>query len=301
MAKFTGSAALIFDGGNNRIYDIEFAESTKLVSSGDSLHVDHCWLYGTDGLELTGGDYCKLSDTTIDVTNVAVSHNGSGEIYSLLVDNCNLLGSHGISEDSTGEFSELHIANSLLEVSNSAVTATAERLSIVGCSMHDGSGTAVVLTNNALGNRVHISDNKITNFDAGVYVNNLTSGGLFIHDNFIDSMQTYGLTLDDVDNGHVHNNYFQAISAGSVNGYDAINLGGSATCDDNMIHHNTVIPDSNTRYGVNVSNAVPHRTVVVGNNLGGTASYGTLPFNNSGTATVTSYPADATYGDNFVV
>jgi hypothetical protein len=82
----------------------------------------------------------------------------------------------------------------------------------------------------------------------------------------------------------------------ATNAYDGIVL--SANVEQCLISSNLVQPAATfTRYGINIGTATCDSNVVVGNNLGGSAGYGSGPLNNAGTGTILSYTGGAV-GDN---
>ncbi len=86
------------------------------------------------------------------------------------------------------------------------------------------------------------------------------------------------------------------------NTYDSIILSGDS--DDNYIHNNMMIGSPSSpkpRYGINISVSTCENNIVVGNSFGPASNYGTDPLLNLGTDTELFYPANPTYGDNFVI
>lgn len=80
--------------------------------------------------------------------------------------------------------------------------------------------------------------------------------------------------------------------------YDAVVVTSSDFCRVTQL---TIVPEVGgnlPRYGINIVSG--NDNIVVGNNLGAAADYGTAPIGDSGTGTILDYPSDATWGDNFV-
>lgn len=124
------------------------------------------------------------------------------------------------------------------------------------------------------------------------------SGGHLIESNIIEGTDRHAIWLNGVSGVVVQNNQIGAAGQGTANTYDAIFL--EANVDSCLIQDNRVRADGGARYGINVAASTCDNNVIVGNDLGGTADYGTDALNDSGTGTILSYPGDATYGDNFV-
>jgi hypothetical protein len=80
--------------------------------------------------------------------------------------------------------------------------------------------------------------------------------------------------------------------------YDAVQINGGSRI---FVTGLTIRPEASTgelsRYGVNVVDGDCH--IVVGNDLGDPADYGTDALNDTATNTALTWPSDATYGDNF--
>jgi hypothetical protein len=117
-----------------------------------------------------------------------------------------------------------------------------------------------------------------------------------VANNQIRNATQTGIEINDCDRVNVSDNVIWEAGWDAVNTYDAILL----TADTNECHvtGNSVEPSaSNTRYGINIGTATCNSNVVVGNNLGGSADYGSGPINNAGTGTVLSYAGGAV-GDN---
>lgn len=127
------------------------------------------------------------------------------------------------------------------------------------------------------------------------------SNGHDIDSNFIAVAAEHGIELNGVSRIHVHGNRLETIGGETTNTFDGILL--EANVDNCHVADNWVRPRTSgatTRYGINVAASTCDNNVIVGNDLGGTAGYGTDALNDSGTGTILSYPGDATYGDNFV-
>lgn len=312
MARFAGVGSFTIRGTDTRIYDVEMAGAGNLVVTGssgrvqncktgighievsaDRVTVTNCTMFGDAGIEFTGGaDYGTISDCYIDVTGVAVSHNTTELVYALLLDNCHLLGSHGISQDSTGIFEELHVGNTMMEVGTSGVVATAERIALRGCSIYDGSGYGVDLSVSALGNRVTVADCFVVGFSLNNVRVTGPEGSVFIHDNFIDSANQHGMVLE-TDRAVVQGNYFSDNGAFPTNTYDHLTING----DRNLVTGNVFVGSALPRYGVNILGG--ECNMVAGNDLGDPDDYGTDALNDAGANTQLFWPADATYGDNW--
>lgn len=93
----------------------------------------------------------------------------------------------------------------------------------------------------------------------------------------------------------------------SDNTIQGAGVGGSFTFDDIMvedgsafIHGNKLRAGILTRNGVNLDTG-SFCCKVVGNDLGDPADYGTDSYVDSGSDNVNTWPADATYGDNFTI
>jgi parallel beta-helix repeat protein len=87
----------------------------------------------------------------------------------------------------------------------------------------------------------------------------------------------------------------------SANTYDGVFLEGDS--DRNQITANKIVSDPlgfvAARYAVNISAAACNDSIVVNNDFGVTADYGTGAYNNAGTGTRNTFPGGAV-GDNFV-
>jgi nitrous oxidase accessory protein NosD len=117
--------------------------------------------------------------------------------------------------------------------------------------------------------------------------------------NFISSGQ-HGIVVDVSSSASITNNLIGPFGTATTNTYDGIILSGDS--NRNLVQGNHLVPQAAgnvPRYGVNVSAAACDDTIVVGNDFGPAANYGTDALNDAGTGTILTYPNDATYGDNF--
>ncbi len=138
---------------------------------------------------------------------------------------------------------------------------------------------------------------------AGTPGTGIVVGGSFqqILDNLVTEAAHHGIDLTSAfDCAVIRNMIHHSSTLLSGNAFDNIHV---ATSDRNKISDNQLISRSaggdTTRYGINISDAASEDNIVVDNDLGPAAAYGTDAFNDAGTRTRTTYPAHANYGDNF--
>lgn len=116
----------------------------------------------------------------------------------------------------------------------------------------------------------------------------------------INESNAHGLRISDSDWVSF---YGQVYESGSMtdNTYDNIILDGDSNdCWIQARMRPEIVSANDTRYAVNVSASTCDRTTVVGGDFGDVSEYqGSPAFNDAGTGTRITWPADATYGDNF--
>jgi hypothetical protein len=150
---------------------------------------------------------------------------------------------------------------------------------------------------------IHIHDNTI---DTALTLDGMRLTGVkgaLVHDNYVEQPDGHGYVFDACSGCTIHDN--KAWWPNSDDTYDAFLLAGDS--NNNYLHSNdakNADPGSGSperwQYGVNVSAAACDDNIVVGNDLRAAGDFGTAPINDAGTGTILTWPADATYGDNFV-
>lgn len=152
-----------------------------------------------------------------------------------------------------------------------------------------------------------IADNIIeaASLLSGIYLQH--AHGVIVSRNHMDFMDEHGVRVVDTSDATVSGNLILWTGLAD-NTFDGIILEGNS--DRNLIDHNRIISDTRTssgvfagrfRYGINISAATCNATKYVGNDCSPGANFGTAPYNDSGTGSVSTYPAaGAPQGDNFV-
>ncbi len=156
-----------------------------------------------------------------------------------------------------------------------------------GNAIYLGGSTSAVITGNT------IEDSDLV----GIFLEEATNA--IVADNVVILPGQHGIQLDDCNNCDIHDNTITLTGWQADNTWDSIHLSGNS--DSNMIQGNVCVPKTianQPRYGINISAATCDDNVIVGNYLGITADYATLPLNDAGTNTVLQYPHDPVLGSN---
>lgn len=140
---------------------------------------------------------------------------------------------------------------------------------------------------------------------SGIYLQ--AAHGTIVARNHVENMDEHGVRVVDTSDAIISGNLILWTNA-SDNLFDGIILAGNS--DRNHIDHNRIISDTATsggfpahrfRYGINISAATCNLTKYVGNDCTPGANFGTAPYVDAGTGSVSTYPgAGAPQGDNFV-
>lgn len=277
MAEFTGTGAVIFAGANQRVWNIEFNND--------------------GGVKLAGVNQFELSSCLLSVPITATADNDAMDIHD------NVAAVTGAFFDGGGfgnDQSDIH--NNIVYATHGIINTQTEQIKIRGNTIVVSTGApsqAIELVVAAGGYDVVVADNTC---DGGsIYVEGVdgtgTQYGLVVTGNTVlEPGEQHAIQIVDCHKGSVHHNTVTKVGGVTANTYDGIILSGDS--DDNLIDHNVIITaSSKLRNGINVSAASCNINKVVGNNLG--SGYGNVPIADSGTGTILSYPAHATYGDNF--
>jgi len=170
-----------------------------------------------------------------------------------------------------------------------ALHATVDAVS----SLNDENGVIVESNSNwfTLTN-IHVRTSDAT----GVSIST-SSWGTF--DGVIDQCGQHGLLIDGASDNRISGQFY-ANGSDTTDTYDNISITGAS--NRNFINQCVLRPrdsGANTRYGVNVG-GTGECNMVVGNDLGDASDYGSDALNDTASNTQTFWPADATYGDNYV-
>lgn len=164
-----------------------------------------------------------------------------------------------------------------------------------------GRGGIVVDRNGAGQGATIIANNNLeaVHNGPGIYCIGLIDS--IIADNYLEDIGEHGIHLTDCKDMTVSGNIVRGCSDTVANTFDGIHLDGDS--DTNLIFGNRIRKLSggnNIRYGINISAATCNGNVYYGNYCP-TASFGTAPYNNAGTASQNAMPAaGGAQGDNFV-
>jgi hypothetical protein len=208
---------------------------------------------------------------------------------------------HAIIDTNDGEISYLKVIGNTVSDGggNSFLRIGSGQVTVLGNTCAAGVDDGILVPSGLGTPGTIIAGNSIICAGVGI-----SSGGLWeeahISDNFIDAGE-HGMDLADLSRGHIYGNTIYRPGLNTDNTFDGIRLSG-ASGDESYIHGNRLIVFSfgnAPRYGVNVSAATCENNIIVGNDLGDPADYGTDALNDAGTGTILTYPNDATYGDNF--
>ena len=138
---------------------------------------------------------------------------------------------------------------------------------------------------------------------SGIYLQ--AAHGTIVARNHVEDMAEHGVRVVDTSDAIISGNLILWTATPDVFTFDGIILAGNS--DRNHIAHNRIISDTKGggrwrfRYGINISAATCNATKYVGNDCSPGANFASAPYNDSGTGSVSAYPAaGAPQGDNFV-
>lgn len=284
---------------------------------GNHARVENCWFSSVDTSINLEADYCMVSnceeltspsapatfikDSTIRVYTRIINNTCSGEINmgagtDWIVANNTLTapiistgGSNFLIANNqwvgTGIAFGATAANGIIDLSNG------QWATIIGNHVPDANGEGIYL--DTMTGSVLVSGNVINEADTGIYATACPS--LSVTGNIIRWAGQHGIHIDGSHDAFVSGNYVFQPSQNSDDTWDGIAIAADRVkCKDNVVKGGGFVT---ARYGVNVISGTGN--IVVGNDLGAIADYGTDAFVDSGTSTVTTYPGHATYGDNF--
>lgn len=275
--------------------DMSFQGSNRIVATGTNL-IDNCFWYGVDAgvnphIDLTGANTSvsrqvfigsdstagciRLNSTSnILISDISCNNNATGP--TIRADTSSYFTIHGLDGLNSDYLLDF---DSCANFDVSGVTGLAdERITLDGCFY----------------GRL---DLNVSSMDYGIVLTDCEQIEL------VGWMSTVrdGVVLDDCDDCRVH---MTIIGDGPVTDdtFDGIRLEGDS--NRNVISNCKVKTIANLggnqlRYGINISASTCDDNVVVSNDLRPSADFASDAYNDAGTGTVNTYPAHATYGDNF--
>jgi hypothetical protein len=234
-------------------------------------------------IRLNTVSYTTIRDNVFESTGVSILVNNNSTTCQIVN---NFADTDGAFLDVNAQLSQSHIVGNW--VSSGSSNSGNPLIDFTGA----GASTRSHIVGNTLDGQGSLSGVAIASSGAA-------HTQFLISDNLIRRPRFHGILIEDLDDSIISHNIVDAASWGSDNTYDGIQI--TATADRNMIEHNKIIPGTlnQTRYGINIAASTCDDNVVVGNDLRPSADFGTDAYNDSGTGTVNTYPAHATYGDNF--
>lgn len=184
----------------------------------------------------------------------------------------------------------MFVVNCDINTGGTAVEAT-RVTTVQGCRLSSATGSTVEVSGGNYGTL--ITDCRITGDGVGV---TLEGFGAVVSDNYIAAAQD-GIVFDEAFECAAYGNMIDSANQDTGNTYDLVRI--EADSERNTVQANKLLPSPGSpRYGVNVvSGAID--SIVVGNDLGKAAHYGTAPLVDAGTGTQLVFPNDMTNGDNF--
>lgn len=288
MAVFAGTGSLIFGGQNHKALDLQFVGLGGLVADGVwEMDIEGCYFgFGSGGLTLDNGTMA-----------VRISRNYFGNSLTVTGNSLNNIVADNTFDAEIGIV--LDAAQRLVVNGNTAsgvliAGTTTGPLTLVGNEVYN-LGEYVIDVEIDATNPVTISDNTI--YRGSIRVDGSDIGGqtnVAITDNTIRDPSEHGIHLIFADRATISGNNVASEAGNTIDGIIV------EDSDGVMVEHNqvTVLGVGALRYGINIAGGDDN--IVVGNNLGAAADYGTAPIGDSGTGTILDYPSDATWGDNFV-
>ena len=204
---------------------------------------------------------------------------------------------HAVTDTGFGHHA-VHIVDNYLSGFDDAIylQGTLDRSFIVGNEIEAGvdgiaidDPTDVVIARN------------VVNLVGGHGINLLRAARCQVKDNLVHGNFGAGILLTDSSGNMIQGNRINEVGSQTDNTEDGIRVAGNS--DRNMITGNKIVPRTDsirTRYGINIAASTCDENIVVSNDLGVQASYGTGPLNDQGTGTITTYPSGPV-GDNFVI
>lgn len=271
------------------------------------------------------------------VRHMTINDNASGSngvgiaidtLYAL-VDGCVLnMSGNGVTVSTSSEYCTIRNTYAYGNDAGVKIAGTPIGLNITGCWIESASGYAIHADSMVEARAGwHIANNRLQSTESAVYLQNSSGNpiGVVIADNMIytndltptgygvkleDLIRStftgntirrfgqHGLWLTDCSHNVIADNVIDECGRQTTNTYDGIHLDGDS--NGNHLTGNLIVPSTtgNTmRYGINVGSATCDDNAIVSNNYGGSASYGSGPFNDAGTNTITTYTGGAV-GDN---
>lgn len=309
MALFTGTGQLVLSGTDTRIYDVEVATDGGLDMQGTRGRVAFCHVSGfsTVGIN-TGANDCLVEGNTVDmglVTDAAAKGIlvNTGQRVRVIGNSVTSASTGEACIEADGDYqvvmgNTVNPRGGVIGILNDGgngeiVGNTILHTSAVGTG---SGGAGIRLAGFALG--VTVANNYIVDSYVGIASLGSTGQSCIIADNFIYNVETHGIHINDVSRHTLTGNHILDPGAGASNTYDGIFL--EANCDECTMMANVIDQSGNTpRYGINIANANCDNNVYVGNRALG--SFGTAPYNDSGTNSVNTWPAaGGGQGDNLL-
>lgn len=278
MAQFEGSGKLIVDGTGQKVLDLRFTNTVRLTLDGaNSVEISGCTFDSSSGIvQASASSQVQVHDN-LNSGGTFIDGGGFANDEWQITDNINV-GNQGC----------VNMKAHLIVIADNHFNTPASGETV---------GYAVELTGDAFAYGVTVRDNVTVS--CGIYVEAVVGAVSISGNQMVDFDESHGIHLVDCSNAVVRGNNLKVFAMTADDTFDGIHVEGNS--DNNMIFDNLIetVADQ-LRYGVNIADSTCDNNIVVGNNLGPVADYGTGALNNAGTGTVLTYPNDATYGDNFV-
>ncbi len=276
------------------------------------------------------GRFSMISDLDILMSNSGTSIQRGVKLIGQLaiLRNVGIVNSRGVGVEitSTGDGAIIEDSDISFSTGDNITIASADRCKIHRNHIEGGDANGIVLSGTT--RHAQIMANHIFNQDGDGAVLGATTlynmiqgnileaqglggtpgtgivvGGTFqqILHNLIAEAAHHGIDLTGADDCVVIANMIHHSGTLTSDTFDNIFLSAS---DRNLIALNQLISrisGGTTRYGINISTASCDDNIVVSNDLGPGADYGSEALNDVGTDTRLTYPDHAKYGDNFTL
>ncbi len=270
--------------------------STLLTTSLFNVHVA-AGASLTNGIVVIAGSSTSwvVSGITIECLESAILVDATGS-FRMAISGAALKGEYGIRTINNGEFNNLilddvHIGASVLAIDAKVVKGSIDNVMTTGGVVIKQTQSSFLSVSNLNVDGSAADGVRFESLGGFSYVQNLRASHIYV-----DGAEFHGIVLDKVRNAVLHDCQVENVGDAASNTYDGILVTGDS--EDVMLHHNKVHALPATRYGIHIQSG--DRAMVVGNDLGLEAGYGTAPLNDGAAGTILSYPDDAVYGDNFV-
>lgn len=285
MAQFTGAGDLIINGANDvQVSDIEFAGTGELYLDGSNRTVVERVTHSGVTTRVINAE--GTGDLVLDKIIGAILLNGcsdthltdiQGDVYDSGSSITLVKGWHGAAYtlDQAAFFTIQ--GQGAVALLNGAFKGTLDVFGTVNAS--EAADVNILLTS--------VDEDFGLKLDACSDINAYVS---------IKRPEGHGVEIEECADVTVMGS---VVAAGQSTTADCVHLAQTSTYSSRVRVMVRTRGDGDSRAGIYVDTGVTD-AIIVGNDLGPAAGYGTAPLVDNGTNTILSYPGHATYGDNFV-